>query len=473
MDFSNKTTAYELLLEANRLYSENKTEEAVQIYCEVLKRNPSPAQQQIAEEQLRLLGHTSPSFAASGTAIRRSHDSVRGRSIRPMAPLFPEHIEVSRVGGGTGRYGASVHKKPSSSTSRSKVPLSRVEKHRSQMENIFSSLPAAPKKSPHPALHVMDDGHAEILLKRQEAVTPLPRVVYTQPPPIVAVPLVLSASSAHSPSSSHVASMNEPQRKGETEKEYADRVHKYSIWMEQCKTYPDIDLNTALRLAEKGWTLEQLRLYQQKRKNRYLERRQKFYDERVQRNQSFSGTQYWETLISDRVPLHVYGMGLEVHDGILVRNDLYHWCLENQAGFRCTVPKLRMELVCEKELLGPILSMCRLNQAQQDRGEVAPVKPGERFHISDRMLMHSLDREVPLLFQTYSGVMCWGWVFWYDPYQLSIVLQPDHNPHLENNEMIEVMLFRHAIQSVQEKLPDAWDFYPRLESVSQTDKEQK
>lgn len=455
-------TIYELLLEANRLYAENQMEEAARIYREVLQRNPSPTQRQVAETQLRALGHLPQTSTSSVHVVQQpvKRGGIRQRQMRPMAPLFPEKADTRGSNKDHDRHRPPSQKRPQNSML-PKIPASRTDRIRQAWDEAFAPSPKnSTDKKWMTAKMASEDPASALLAKRQEIVTPLPRAVCTQTPlapkssPTSASPLVISATSA--------PWMGEAQRKGESEQEYQQRLYRYSVWMEKQQIYPGIDLNTALRLAETGWTLEELRHNQQQRKHRYLERRRQFYEEKVQRNQTFSGTQYCETLITERIPLRVFCSPSATQDGILVRNDLYHWCLQEKPGIRVSLSKVRMELVCEKELLSAVLELCRLDQQQHDSCESVPVKSVERLHIPDHILMRSLQGEIPLLFQTYTGILCWGWVFWYDPYQLSVVLHWGQHPQPAGEEVVEVVLFRHAIKSVREQQPIIWTSFPSL-----------
>ncbi len=255
-------------------------------------------------------------------------------------------------------------------------------------------------------------------------------------------------------------------RSFECDEAFQERVLRYNIWLTYRATHPDIDINTANRLAETGWTLAELREAQSQRRQRYLSRRKEFLRKRREQSREFSGTQYLESVIADGVELWGVDCGGVEWSGRLLKNSLYRWHIRDESEQRRVLHKLQLGCVCEFEQRAFLWEFCRLDKEQQQRGELPPELPQQRLKISDQMLHNSLKEEQLLAIQLYNGLCFVGWVYWYDPYQLSLVLNVNAE---EGDELVEVMVFRHSIKSIQSQTPRSWKKLPSLLSCRKSD----
>lgn len=543
--------AYELLLQANNLFSEERRAEAIQAYREVLRLDPTPNQRQVAEAQLRAMGELPNTFSTSGKVIRRQSNqegnptkplrrkSRRGpqgggrdnrrtsgprhRSGQGGSSSSPRHsggprreVFIKSNGPDTRQQDVasyapkpSTFSEPSSAPSsslstdipadivaretRSKPPIKgrkppprparprrgavmegRYRRRRSRWDEPYSAeshssqeKKEAPSTSADsedltrtPAPNTSVSGTSPVVqkkptlgtVKKDRSEAPSPEVVTVQ-----------HASSPSQEAVPEVKTKRKPpkRRKDETQESYQMRLDRFDVWLKHLETYPDIDLNTAIRLEETGWTLDELRSNQGTRKDKYLERKKHYYDEKVEENRGFSGTQYIDTLIKDKVSVWVRGGHLFEEECTLQRNDLYLWRVLLDDGLKTFWPKLQIECMAEKNFLPTVQSLCFVDEEQASKAEAAPYKPEERYEIPDEKLLQSLQNEEPLAFQLYSGMWIHGWVYWYDPYQLSIVLNIDCG---EDDELHELIVFRHAVKSILARRPNGWKSMPKLES---------
>ncbi|TNE48931.1 MAG: hypothetical protein EP343_13690 [Deltaproteobacteria bacterium] len=526
--------AYELLLQANNLFSEERKVEAVQAYREVLRLDPTPNQRQVAEAQLRAMGELPHTFSSSGKVIRR-HSNQEGNPTKPLRRK-PRKGQPNvgqdnrRARGGPGPRPSRPGPSPERTTRTFRDSGMKPSNGSSEAAETMSLPPIPPPMFPEPDLEppldvVSHEGHPKPPIKGRRPPRPvrprrgavmegryrrqrgkwdqtdppshhLPKTqtekhlekldqMYGDPPPVAEPPPPSAGLPASTPApirrverktpkkpavvkkesdpQSSLPQVKKPKppkrRKGESASSYEERLGRYDIWMKHRETHPDIDLNTAVRLEETGWSIEELRAKQVKRRDKYLDRKKRFYDEKVEENKEFSGTQYVDNLVRDKVPVWVRGGHLFEEKCTLTKNALYLWRVQLLDGVKTFWPKLQIECMAELDFLPTVQSLCFVDPEQAGKKEPIPEVAEERFEVPDDKLLHSLENEEPLAIQLYSGMWCHGWVYWYDPYQLSVVLNIDCG---EDEDLQELILFRHAIKSVLARRPNGWKSMPKL-----------
>jgi hypothetical protein len=502
--------AYELLLQANDLFSQQKRDEAIRAYREVLRLNPTPNQRQVAEDQLRSLGELPYTFATSGKVIRRQSKDKPSRlaakggkrrhtndiggeeeldeelSGKAKANHFAGQVdkrsdvvrtEYSRRGENlwerkipqipkTGMGPVPLTPVPASrpwathaqrtitppDSADKKLPPSRSERLLSVLDSMFKPSEKAEQES----IPLREDGKKERELILQHVADVLPQrqkihsVSLDELPPL--------------PEEEKVVICKPPKKRSrESDEEFRRRQERYDIWLRYSERYPWIDLNTAERLHHTGWLPKQLRTEQKKRKQSYLERKNQHLQDRRKQTLNSTGGQYIHNLIETQTPLFLWGNdGLRYH-GVLKENQVYHWLFQAEGSDNQLLHKLSVEWICKQSQLSYIQEFCLLEQEQVECNESVPPKPQERFAIPTHRLLSSLEQETPIAFQLYSGVWFWGWVYWYDPYQIGLIVNVDESNQQGEEEFIEVMLFRHSVKRMEKKRPNFWN---KLESLS-------
>lgn len=352
--------AFELLLKSNEYFAKGLRKEAAQGYREVLRRNPTPMQRQIAEEQLRKLGELPYSYAHSAKVIRRASRSVQKVEVS-LSPL-------------SGLVGEGVH------TKKSRLPLTNQEKLLSHLGEIFSSIQGPSRVGPL-------------------RVSPL------------------SMSSQRSDWAQPV------RRKNESEEDYERRVKDYQIWLKHLQKHPDIDLNQALQLEQKSIDLEELTLSQKQRRRLFLRKRSLHLQMLSQANRRLPGYLMQEDLRLQRVVLFIWLVARVPISGVLMRHRPYDWWLKAYRQRRKRWPKLTLEFVSPWQEREHVLRAVRVNDVQAAKDSVPSRRVELRYVLDEAFLLRHKAESTPCYFLLHSGAVMWAFVEWYDPYLIGLRLK--------------------------------------------------
>jgi hypothetical protein len=116
--------AYELLLRANELYESGNKAAAVQMYRAVLQSNPTSAQRQVAEGQLRELGEMPNTFHSSGRVLRKTQTVEVQNNQRTVRK---RRAGGQRAGGQRRQHTQEHRSSPPDVGRRTYVPVNRSE----------------------------------------------------------------------------------------------------------------------------------------------------------------------------------------------------------------------------------------------------------------------------------------------------------------------------------------------------------
>ena len=255
------------------------------------------------------------------------------------------------------------------------------------------------------------------------------------------------------------------QRKNENNEDFLKRQERYEIWESYKKRYPDIDLNTAIRLKEEGLTLKEFREIQSNKKKKHRKQHKKLLQSLKQKNVGYVGTLHTELLIEKRIPLWIHGFKTINIQGYLLENKVYYWIVKSYKSKNRKIRKIDLIVVCRKNQRMKFKLACRVEKEQALKKELPSPKREKRFQIKDSEL-HSFEKKrTPLYIQFYDGVWLKGQILWYDPYQLGVQVLNDTD---DDDDGINVMIFRHAISNIQQECPKTWDQWISLQEHHQS-----
>ncbi len=459
--------AYELLLKANELFSQNKKEEAIKAYREVLRLNPTPTQRQVAEDQLRSLGELPYSFKTSGKVIwrqersrgdqrdgqrrqdgynrdkRRTEGRKYSRDSRRERSTSREENGGDRRSGGT-QFSVQTVKREEKSRQEGST------QYRRRSDKVFSVLESGRRKAESRARRRPQLSKS---YKRQEQQKKQKWRSTQQRSTKKAK--VKTASQQKSAKKSKFPPPPK-QRFTESDRAYRKRLQRYEIWIKYLQRYPNVDQNTALRLEETGWTLKQLRAWQRERRREYLKRKKEFIREKLNENLMYEGPQLLEKWRESETPLFFWGNRFFIQRGTVAENELYYLNIRDKNGTVRRYNKLRLEGIIEEQYLKKFSKHIKIDPQVANRSLKVPLDPKKRPNLDQTLLDESIKNKSELFLPLFSGIVLQGKILWHDPYHLYIQL----NIPKTKTRPIRALVFKHGIREILTQAPENFEELP-------------
>ncbi len=430
--------AYELLLKANKLFSQNKREEAIKAYREVLRLNPTPNQRQVAEEQLRALGELPYTFVSSGRVIWRQEKKSKGGEQRERTQNRGNRHQERRENNRRIQTRDNYHEK--------KIREEKSPSTQRKSERVFSVLETNRKPS--------------AIRQRKKRLSKTYRSQEQSSPP------KRKSTSQQKKTKAKRTQVNKPKRSNippppkqhfaESDRAYRRRLQRYEIWVRHLQRYPGIDLNTALRLEETGWSLKQLRAEQAKRRREYLKRRREYLESRMQENLTYEGTLTIESWKEQATKLFIWGNRNFVQIGSIAKNELYYLNIRDQNGTIRRYNKLRIEGLTPLDNFEKFIQSAKVEPEIANKNLKVPRNPQERPQIPTPTLSKIRAQQIPTSLYLFSGIILRGTIKEFDPYHILLEMDTETDSHFE------VLLFKHALRKLEESIPSNWKSLPNF-----------